>query len=424
MQGLLPSGMRLPFHSSSILSFCALALALVSCKKEDGTGGTKGSDNLSKEIRIGLVDGAGAAPIVIAQTQQFFKKQGLNVSLVPHPSTTAVVQSLATGNLEAGMVYPADALEPRESTSLIIPHILARNSDVLSVSATAWKAMQPGLLRDLEGQTVRPVEAHALALLSQQGESLPFQITGPTATSTYALCYWLAAAGITPNFEGQGGPLEAALSTTPSSVAVRGIATTYLDQPADAVPIIVTTDIMRDLPETALATRAEWSTAHEAALIRLVAALLQAGDWLDASKENRRLGAEAMASTLGLDPTRTRAWLTETFRLAGQSSQRDDLQFSRQASAAPTHREAVWILSQMARWGQITPPASDDAYLAIVQRVFEPRFHLAAKALLGDQSVREADLTDLSPLEADLDGHRFAPSRPAAYLKTANVSAP
>ena len=98
----------------TVLATICLGILPSACKKQDGgSGGTGANPPASpnvKEIRIGMMEDAGAAPIVVAQTQGLFEKHGLTATLINLESTEEVAQQLASGAIEVGMLYPGDAL--------------------------------------------------------------------------------------------------------------------------------------------------------------------------------------------------------------------------------------------------------------------------------------------------------------------------
>ncbi|MFT4637843.1 MAG: nitrate/nitrite transport system substrate-binding protein [Verrucomicrobiales bacterium] len=411
-----------------------LGAILPSCKKEDGIGGILSGDKSMKEVRIGIVKDAGAAPIVMAQSQGLFEKHGLTVTLTPLESTEAVRRELARGNLEIGMLHPGDALVPNKGSDFIVPLVLSRNDGAISVSMELWEAMQAELLRDAKGQALLPLRAEALGLAtqraSQQGAPMQFKIESAHAASTYALCYWLAAAGITPAMtmdiaashqfvDGARVLVSPKVPTDP----FHGHAGSFVDQPSGQMTLINAGDIVRDLPSSLLAARADWTTANEETLLRAVTAVIEAGEWLDASMDNRRQASDEIAQTLGTNSATLQAILTGSVPLAGNPSvPSDQVSFARNASAAPDRVRALWILSQMARWGQLPGNMSDGEFQQIAEKIFRPELFVEAVKRSGvSMPSLRMRLDEDAILEHLIDGNRFKPGQPKAYLESFEI---
>jgi nitrate/nitrite transport system substrate-binding protein len=96
--------------------------------------------------------------------------------------------------------------------------------------------------------------------------------------------------------------------------------------------------------------------------------------------------------------------------------------FFRYHATYPFYSDAVWYLTQMRRWGQITEAKPDAWYLETAKKVYRSDIYLAAaKALIAEGKAKEADF----PLKSDgfkgsqdgfIDGIVFDGRKPNDYL--------
>ena len=116
--------------------------------------------------------------------------------------------------------------------------------------------------------------------------------------------------------------------------------------------------------------------------------------------------------------------MTGTFEYeAGDKREEPDFNvFFRGNAAFPYYSDAVWTLTQMRRWGQITETKDDAWYDATAKSVYRPDlFKTAAEALIAEGKATAADFD----FDADgyrevttafIDGASFDGTKPNAYL--------
>ncbi len=100
--------------------------------------------------------------------------------------------------------------------------------------------------------------------------------------------------------------------------------------------------------------------------------------------------------------------------------------FFRYNATYPFYSDAVWYLSQMRRWGQISEPKSDEWYDETAKKVYKPEIYIkAARMLVDDGLANEADFPWDSdgykaptPAEDFIDGVPFDGKQPNAYLES------
>ena len=96
--------------------------------------------------------------------------------------------------------------------------------------------------------------------------------------------------------------------------------------------------------------------------------------------------------------------------------------FFRYFATYPYYSDAVWYLTQMRRWGQITETRSDDWYHQTAKEVYKPDiYRKAARALnaAGKLTEEEVPRTDgFKPPTAEfIDGVEYDGRKPNEYLK-------
>lgn len=196
---------------------------------------------------------------------------------------------------------------------------------------------------------------------------------------------------------------------------MRGHAGSHWDQPDDQTTLISDEEIVRDLPAAYFAARPDWAEAHRETLTRTLAAILDAGLWLDSSMEHRREAQTAILETFSghLSPeARARMEARGIANVGG-------ITFGENGSSAPDHATALWILSQMARWGYLPAGLTDDDFRAIADTTLRPDlFHeaLERSELASGSPIRpRRDAT----IEHVIDGNHFHPKQPTRYLRGA-----
>ncbi len=249
----------------------------------------------------------------------------------------------------------------------------------------------------------------------------------PVSTHNYELRYWLAAGGIHPGFyaphkDDISGQLqaEALLSVTPppQMPATLEAGTIYgycVGEPWNqqavfkgiGVPVITDYEIWKDNPEKVFGVSNKWAEENPETHKRVVKALIRAAMWLDANNNaNRPEAVEILSRSeyVGADYEVIANSMTGTFEYE-KGDKRDVPDFNvffRYFATYPYYSDAIWYLTQMRRWGQISEPKSDQWYFDIAKKVYRPDIYMeAAKALIEDGVAAASDFPG-----ADEDGFR------------------
>ena len=99
--------------------------------------------------------------------------------------------------------------------------------------------------------------------------------------------------------------------------------------------------------------------------------------------------------------------------------------FFRYYATYPYYSDAIWYLTQMRRWGQISEPMPDSWYMDVAKKVYRPDLYVkAAEALIEDGVLKASDFPDFSsesgfkpPVDTLIDGVPYDGTNPNEYLK-------
>jgi len=323
-----------------------------------------------KDIRIGFVPLADAAPIIMAKERGYFEKYGLNVTLEKVSSWARMRDLLAIGDLQAAhmlapmVIASVMGLEPG-TPPLTTALALNMNGNAITVSNALYAAMyqaNPAAMKE------RPITAAALrevvAARIHSGEKpLTFAMVYPFSSHNYQLRYWLAAAGLHPDRDinlvvvpppkvmeyMKAGIIDGYCVGEPwnSEAVVQNAGTT----------LITSHELMGLASEKVLGVCRSWAQAHPNTYRAILSAILDACRWLEAPDALEEAAAVMSVSAyVGLPAKRIRPALTgERLQTAGDIIQDmpDFNVFYRYAANFPWRSHAAWFITQMYRWGQV-----------------------------------------------------------------------
>ena len=89
--------------------------------------------------------------------------------------------------------------------------------------------------------------------------------------------------------------------------------------------------------------------------------------------------------------------------------------------------DAVWYLTQMRRWGQISEAKPDNWYLDVAKQVYKPDIYLAAAKLLVEEGkAKKEDFPWTSdgfrePTSEFIDGLTFDGRKPNSYIEAQKI---
>jgi nitrate/nitrite transport system substrate-binding protein len=311
--------------------------------------------------------------------------------------------------------------------------------------------MKPHIPKQDDGKPVHPIKADALKPVVEQfraeGKTFNMGMVFPVSTHNYELRYWLASGGIHPGFYSKtdtSGQIQAdaLLSVTPppqmpATLEAGTIHGYCVGEPWNqqavfkgiGVPVITDYEIWKNNPEKVFGLTKEFTEKYPQTTLAIVKALTRAAIWLDENDNaNRQQAVEILAKSeyVGADAEVIANSMTGTFEYEkGDTRKVPDFNvFFRYNATYPYYSDAIWYLTQMRRWGQITEHKSDEWYHETAKSVYLPDIYLkAARMLVEEGYATEADFPfdtdgyrDPAPAEDFIDGIPYDSRTPNAYI--------
>jgi nitrate/nitrite transport system substrate-binding protein len=174
----------------------------------------------------------------------------------------------------------------------------------------------------------------------------------------------------------------------------------------------------------------DWANRNPETHLRVVKALIRAGQWLDASPENRVKAVEILARSeyVGADRAVIAASMTGSFEFekGDKRSMPDFNVFFRYDATYPFFSDGVWTLTQMRRWGQIAEAKADAWYDETIRKVYRPDvWRKAAEKLVAEGKLEPESIPDTDgykPVDSGfLDGIAYDGRKPNAYLRSLKI---
>jgi nitrate/nitrite transport system substrate-binding protein len=152
--------------------------------------------------------------------------------------------------------------------------------------------------------------------------------------------------------------------------------------------------------------------------------------WLDANNNANRPAAVKILSQpnyVGADYDVIANSMTGTFEYEkGDKRAVPDFNvFFRYNATYPYYSDAIWYMTQMRRWGQISDDKSDDWYKDLAKKVYRPDiYEKAVKSLIKDKLANAEDFPDFEtedgfrdPQTHFIDDIVYDGKQPNAYLE-------
>lgn len=383
----------------------------------------------ARTIRAGFIPLVDASVLIAAAEFGFAAREGLTLDLVRDVSWANVRDRLAFRQFDiAHMLSPMPVAAMlglgSNPSPTIAPFSLGRGGNAITLSTRLYERMRQSAGLEVHASALENAKALALVLdeMRLKGEAMPtFGMTYPFSSHNYEFRYWLAAGGIDPD-------RDVKLVVVPPPMTSDALAAGAIDGFCVGAPwnmvasergvgriVAAKQDIWPSAPEKVIGMRPEWASAHSDTVSRLIVALDAAARWCDVPGNHDAL-AETLAEGryLAAPIHIVRHVLAGEFSLDAAGNRRlieDYFRFHRGHANYPDPNQALWIYSQMIRWGQVEHSAENAARAASAYR---PELYHAA---LGPDAVPPPE-TMANERGADqfMDGRAFDPSAIAAYV--------
>lgn len=376
-------------------------------------------------LRAGFIPLVDASVLIAAAELGFAAREGLTLNLVRDVSWANIRDRLAFRQFDvAHMLSPmpiAAMLELGSNPSpTIAPFVLGRGGNAITLSVRLFEAMQAraGLADDASALDCARALATVIAGRKQSGmPPLTLGMTYPYSSHNYELRYWLAAGGIDPD-------RDLRLAVVPPPMTSDALAAGAIDGFCVGAPwnmiasekgvgrIVATKqDIWASSPEKVIGLRPDWADRNRDSVSRLIVALDAAARWCDEAANHEALAdLLAQEANLGAPVEIIRHVLAGQFALDAKGNRRvvpNYFVFHGAEANCPSRTQALWVYSQMVRWGQIAYSAEGAATAA---SAFRSDLYAAALGLA--ESPCEEAIAD--PF---IDGRSFDPAELEAYVR-------
>ncbi|MCG8610865.1 MAG: ABC transporter substrate-binding protein [Pseudomonadales bacterium] len=414
-------------------------------------------EDIEKEdLKFGFIKLTDMAPLAIAKEKGFFEEEGLFVELEAQANWKVLLDRVITGELDGAHMLAGQPLGATigfgTQAHIITAFSMDLNGNGITVSNSVWDEMKKHIPHK-DGKPVHPIKADALkpVIEKYKDEGKPFNMgmVFPVSTHNYELRYWLAAGGIHPGYYAPhkgdtSGKIdaEALLSVTPppQMPATLEAGTIYgycVGEPWNqqavfkgiGVPVITDYEIWKDNPEKVFGVSKKWADEYPNTHIAVVKAMIRAAKWLDDKNNANRPEAVKILSKpyyVGADYDVIANSMTGTFEYEkGDKREVPDFNvFFRYNATYPYYSDAIWYLTQMRRWGQISEAKPDTWYMDIAKKVYRPDIYAqAAKELIAEGKIPASEFPDFAtetgfkpPQKEFIDNVTYDGSKPNEYL--------
>ncbi len=347
-----------------------------------------------KDLKVGFIPITCATPIIMAKPMGFYEKQGLNVDVVK----------------TAGWAVVRDKTLNKEYDAA---HMLSPMPLAISIGAgsTPIPYTMPAV-ENINGQAITLAMKHKDKRDPKTWKGFKFAVPFDYSMHNYLLRYYLAEAGLDPDVDVQ-------IRSVPPPEMVANLRADNIDGFLAPDPVnqravfdgvgfihLLSKEIWDGHPCCAFAASKEFVTGSPNTYAALLKAIIEATAFATKA-ENRKQIAESIAPANYLNQPLTvvEQVLTGTYAdgLGNVKSDPKRIDFD----PFPYESFAIWILTQMKRWGQIK---GDIDYAGVAKEVF-----LATDAT---RLMKEAGLTPPTDPNKTFSvmGKPFDPKKPAEYL--------
>ncbi len=358
-----------------------------------------GSDAPEKtEVKIGFIPLTDCASVVMASVLGIDKKYGVKIIPSKEASWAGVRDKLVNGELDFahalyGLIYGVHLGISGPKKDMAVLMTLNQNGQAITLSkklADKGAIDGPGLAK----------------LMAAEKREYTFAQTFPTGTHAMWLYYWLAANGINPM-------QDAKVITVPPPQMVANMRVGNMDgfcvgEPwnhraiIDGIGVTASTpqNIRKDPPEKVLGTTTEFVKKYPNTARAVTAAIIEAGQWIDASLSNKNKMAETIADksyvNTSVDAINQRILGRYQNGMGKTWDDPNHMKFFNDGSVNfPYLSDGMWFMTQHKRWGLLKDHPD---YLAVAKQINQIDIYkqaaTAAKAPVPKDAMRSAKFMD------------------------------
>lgn len=406
---------------------------------------TRGRPSGARLVRAGFIPLIDMAILAAAAECGFAAREGITLQLIRDVSWSNIRDRLAFRQFDvAHMLAPMPVASQLGLGSNPLPAFspfgLGRGGNAITLSVALHREMTEatGLAPDADAlSAARALKVVIEARRARGAPPLVLAMTYPYSSHNYEFRFWMAAGGIHPD-------RDVMMTVVPPPLTADALAAGAIDGFCVNAPwnmlavergigrvVATKSDLWPSAPEKVLGVRPDWAEANPETLSRLIVALDGAARWCDVAANHAHL-AEILADEryIGTSADVLFRLLDGRFTIDPDGRVRripDYLVFHRDAANFPWESEALWIYSQMVRWGQT---AFEPAHVSEAARAFRPDIYRAALGHtdtpipLADRRIEGVDPAVIATSHGDLvrtgdhflDGRVFDPAGIADYV--------
>ena len=348
------------------------------------------------DLKVGFIPITCATPIIMAKPMGFYEKQGLNVEVVKTAGWAVIRDKTLNKEYDAA--------------HMLAPMPIAIS---LGVGSTPVPYTMPAV-ENVNGQAITLAMKHKDRRDPKSWKGFKLAVPFDYSMHNYLLRYYLAEAGIDPDTDVQ-------IRAVPPPDMVANLRADNIDGFLAPDPVnqravydgvgfihILSKEIWDRHPCCAFAASQDFVTQTPNTYAALLRAVIEATAYASRIENRKEIAAQiAPANYLNQPVTVVEQVLTGTFAdgLGNVRKVPDRVDFD----AFPWSSFAVWIMTQMKRWGQIK---GDVDYKAVAEKVY-----LATDAA---RLMKEAGLTPPTATSKSFSvmGKAFDPAKPEEYLNS------
>lgn len=347
-----------------------------------------------RDLKIGFIPITCATPLIMAHPMGFYREQGLNVEVVK----------------TAGWALIRDKMQNREydATHFLSPMPLAMSMGVGSNPAP----MHVATIQNTNGQAITLAMRHKDKRDPRQWKGFRFAVPFDYSMHNFLLRYYVAEAGLDPDRDIQ-------IRVVPPPEMVANLRAGNIDGFLGPDPFnqravydevgfihVLTRELWNGHPCCAFGTSADFIRTNPDTFAALYRAVLTASA-MARDPKNRPLIAKVISPAAYLNQPETVVSQVLTGRFADGLGQIRDVPDRADFDPIPWQSMAVWMLTQMKRWGYVKGEVN---YRQIAEKVF----------LLTDARQQMKALGQNVPAgnypRFRIMGKEFDPARPEAYV--------
>ena len=362
----------------------------------------KGGPIEKPDLRIGFIAITCATPLIMADPLGFYKKRGLNVTLTKTAGWALIRDRMLNKELDA--------------THFLSPMPIAISMGAGSVA----QPMRVATIQNVNGQAITLAVKHKNNRDPRNWKGFKFAIPFEYSMHNFLLRYYLAEAGLNPDTDVQ-------LRVVPPPEMVANLRAGNIDGFLGPDPVnqravydevgfihILSKDVWGGHPCCAFGVSEQFITQNPNTFAALYRSVLTAAAMAHEAK-NRELIAKVISPAAYLNQPEAVVAQVLTGKFADGLGQVQNVPGRADFDPVPWYSMAVWILTQMKRWGYVK---GDVQYKDIAERVF----------LLTDARKRMKELDQSAPdngyRKYRIMGKEFDATKPEAYVDSFAIKKP